>query len=160
MKATDLLRQEHEMLRMLLSGIADPEVRSPEERRLMFKTIKEELECHARLEEEILYRAVVKLRSRLARSRARDGLEGHHDLDALLAELDQMEPDDPLFMRRLQELREVVDHHIREEEEVVFAHASSVLSEDRLERLGHEIERRRSLLGRELVGAAAPRHQF
>lgn len=145
MKATDLLRRAHERFRALFS---DHLGSRPEKKREIFRALKEELEIHARIEEELFYPAVVRVRSGEARAIVRDGLQEHQILEGLLAEIDQMDPGDERYDERIKNLRENVERHLHDEEDRIFAQASSHLSESRLEKIGSDMEaRRRKLLG-------------
>src|SRR5688500_14042357 len=105
MKATDLLRRAHERFRALFS---DHFGSRPEKKREIFRALKEELEIHARIEEELFYPAVVRVRSGEARAIVREGLHEHQILEGLLAEIDQMDPGDERYDERIKNLRENV----------------------------------------------------
>jgi iron-sulfur cluster repair protein YtfE (RIC family) len=148
MKATDVLRRAHERFRALF---ADHFGSGPEKKRAIFRALKEELEIHARLEEELFYPAVVRVRSDEARSIVRDGLHEHQIMEGLLAEIEQMDAADERYDERIKNLRENVEHHLRDEEDRIFAQALSHLSESRLEKIGSDMEaRKRKLRGASL----------
>lgn len=145
MKATDVLRQAHERFRALF---ADHLGSQRDKKREIFRALKEELEIHARIEEELFYPAVVRVRSDEARAIVRNGLQEHQILEGLLAEIDQMDAGDERYDERIKDLRENVERHLHDEEDGIFAQALSHLSESRLEKIGSDMEaRRRKLLG-------------
>jgi hemerythrin superfamily protein len=145
MKATDLLRAAHERFRALFAEYLGS---AREQKREIFRKIKEELQLHARIEEELFYPAVVRVRSSEARSVVRDGLEEHQILEGLLAEIDQMDAGDERYDERIRNLKENVERHLHDEEERIFTQALSHLSEARLEKIGHDMEaRKRKLKG-------------
>jgi hemerythrin-like domain-containing protein len=143
MKATDVLRSAHELFRSLFAEYPGA---SPARKREIFRAIKEELEIHARIEEELFYPAVVRVRSDEARSIVRGGLEEHQIMEGLLAELDQMDTGDRGYDERVTALRENVERHLHVEEERIFTQAVSHLSEARLEKIGSEMEARKKKL--------------
>ena len=145
MKATELLRQAHERFRALF---ANHLASRPDQKRESFRALKEELEIHARIEEELFYPAVVRTRSDEARRIVRDGLHEHQIMEGLLAEIDQMDVGDERWDERFKNLRESVERHLHDEEDRIFAQALSRLSESRLEKIGSDMEaRRKKLLG-------------
>jgi hemerythrin-like domain-containing protein len=144
MKATELLRNAHALFRRL---VAEHRGSSPERKREIFRTLKKELEIHAKVEEELFYPAVVKLRSGEARAVVRNGLEEHQALEGLLAEIDQMDVKDERYDERIAVLRDSLERHLRDEEERIFTQALSHLSEARLEKIGSDMEARRDKLG-------------
>jgi hemerythrin-like domain-containing protein len=144
MKATDVLRKAHERFRALF---AEHIGSGREKKREVFRALKEELQIHARIEEELFYPAVVRVRSSEARSIVRRGLQEHQILEGLLAEIEQMDAGDERYDDRIIELRENVERHVRDEEERIFTQALSHLSEARLEKIGSDMEaRKRKLL--------------
>ena len=143
MKATDVLRSAHEVFRKLLSEYHGA---SPARQREIFRSIKKELEIHARIEEELFYPAVVKVRSGEARAVVRNGLEEHQILEGLLAEIDQMDARDDRYDDRMTALRESLERHLHGEEELIFVQASSHLSDARLEKIGTDMEARKKVL--------------
>jgi hemerythrin superfamily protein len=136
MRATDLLRQEHDAVRALFVRYADASAR---ERPALVHAIRDELALHTRAEEEVFYPAVRRVRSGTTRDTVKEALEEHHHVDGLLAELDETESEDPRFEERFGELRRRVLAHLADEEARLFAEAHHHLSEDRLERLGAQI---------------------
>jgi len=145
MKATDVLRKAHERFRALF---AEHVGSGRDKKREIFRAIKEELEIHTRIEEELFYPAVVRVRSNEARAIVRDGLQEHQIVEGLLAEIDQMDPRDARYDERVDALRDNVERHLRDEEERIFAQALSHLSEARLEKIGSDMEaRKRKLRG-------------
>jgi len=143
MKATDVLRSAHERFRNLF---AEYQGASPARKREIFRAIKDELEIHTRLEEELFYPVVVRVRSDEARAIVRGGLEEHQIVEGLLAEIDQMDTGDQGYDERVTALRENVERHLRVEEERIFAQALSHLSEARLEKIGSDMEARKKKL--------------
>ena len=143
MKATDVLRSAHELFRKLFT---EHRGSAPDKKREIFRTLKRELEIHARIEEELFYPAVVRLRSSEARAIVRHGLKEHQILEGLLAEIDQMDERDQSYDERMASLRENLERHLRDEEERIFAQALSHLSEARLEKIGSDMQARKQKL--------------
>jgi hypothetical protein len=136
MDATALLKEDHEVLRRLFrSYVATADV---EARRRAVKHIKSVLEEHSRIEEEVFYPAVMRVRSEQAKDCVRVGLEDHHVLDGIVAEIDQLEPEDADFDAKVRTLQQSVERHLLDEERM-FAQARIHLTDERLERLGREM---------------------
>jgi iron-sulfur cluster repair protein YtfE (RIC family) len=138
--ATAMLARDHERLRQLLEDLAEAAAAGDVERKkALFRTFKAALHVHATLEEEVFYPAVMKLRSAWAREAVRDALEEHQAVDSIVAELDQMEPEDRQYDAKVEGLRASVEHHIGEEERAMFAEARNHLTDDRLQALGRQM---------------------
>ena len=143
MDATTLLRNDHEAVDRLFTQLIGTGHTDVASRRMIFRLIKTELEAHSRIEEDVFYPAVMRLRSAQAREAVRSALEDHQVIDGILAEIDQMEPDDPRFTSRVAALRQSVERHVLAEEGALFAEALIHLTDERLETLGRQMEARR-----------------
>ena len=138
--ATAILARDHEQLRRLLVDLADASATGAFDRKKeLFRVFKAALHIHATLEEEVFYPAVMKLRSAWAREAVREALEEHQAVDSIVAEIDQMEPEDNQYDAKLLGLRASVEHHISQEESAMFAEARNHLTDDRLQALGRQM---------------------
>ena len=112
------LRQEHEEVKSLLSDLQDAE--SAEERTQLVKSIKAALIPHTKAEEEVVYDAVIGTAEEQAET---DGLEGYLERELAaqtLERLEQADPTSPEHKATAKVLRELVEHHIKEEESSVW----------------------------------------
>ena len=138
--ATAMLARDHAYLRRLLEGLAEAAAAGDFARKkALFRALKSCLNVHATLEEEVFYPAVMKLRSAGVREAVREALEVHQAVDSIVAEIDQMEPEDRQYDAKLQGLRASVEHHIGEEERAMFTEARNHLTDDRLQALGRQM---------------------
>jgi hemerythrin superfamily protein len=150
MDATTLLKRDHEAVRELFRAF-DEAGSDTEARRSLYRHIRQELQTHSRVEEHVFYPAVMRLRAEPAREAVRDALEDHHVVDGLLAELDQLEPEDARYGEKMRTLQQSVERHITSEEDALFAQARIHLTDERLERLGRDMAVLRESLGESLV---------
>jgi hemerythrin superfamily protein len=150
MDATMLLKQDHETVRELFRAF-DEAGSDDDARRSLYRHIRQELQTHSRVEEHVFYPAVMRLRAEPAREAVRDALEDHHMVDGLLAELDQLEPEDVRYGEKMRTLQQSVERHITSEEDALFAQARIHLTDERLERLGRDMAVLRESLGGEPV---------
>jgi hypothetical protein len=114
----------------------------------LFERIVDELEVHARAEEEIFYPAV-----RAASRRIADAEAGHQHLRAIIGEVEGREAGSSEFSAGVRQVKQVVMAHVMEEESGVFLDAER-LGTPELERLGAAILERKEALSR-TVGRAA-----
>ena len=150
MEATSLLMRDHEAVRRLFRKFAEAGS-DIDARRTLYRHIRQELQTHSRVEEHVFYPAVMRLRAEPAREAVRDALEEHHVVDGLLAELDQLEPEDARYGEKMRTLQQSVERHIVAEEEALFSQARIHLTDERLERLGNDMATMRESLGGEPV---------
>ena len=154
MDATALLKNDHDAVRALFRAFTEARG-DAETRRGLYRSIRQQLQTHSRIEEQVFYPAVMRVRAEPAREAVREALEDHHLMDGLLAELDQLEPDDAGYEEKMGALRESVERHIEDEEEAMFAQARIHLTDERLERLGRDMALLRESLEGEPVGSGA-----
>lgn len=151
MDATTLLKRDHDAVRQLFRAFAEAGG-DVDVRKSLYRTIRQELQTHSRVEEQVFYPAVMRVRAEPAREAVREALEDHHIVDGLLAELDQLEPEDIRYGEKMRTLQESVERHIDEEEDTMFAQARIHLTDERLERLGRDMALLKESLGGEPVG--------
>ena len=114
----------------------------------LFATIKGELTLHEVIEEEIFYPELK------AHPKAVDivleGVQEHHVVDLLMAELEQLDVDDESWGAKAKVMHENVEHHMEEEEGDMFKKARQVFDRDELDDLGRRMAERRVTAAREL----------
>ena len=152
MDATTLLKRDHDAVRELFRAFGEAGSDN-EARRSLYRHIRQELQTHSRVEEHVFYPAVMRLRADPAREAVRDALEDHHVVDGLLAELDQLEPEDARYGEKMRTLQQSVERHITSEEDALFAQARIHLTDERLERLGRDMAVLRESLGGESLAS-------
>jgi len=115
----DVLRTEHNEVKKLLSELV--ETTSAPTRKSLLKKIKLALVPHVRAEEKIVYDAIIAQKDKNEKT---DGEEGYleHDLaDKMLATLGKISnAASPEFSAAAKVLKELVEHHIEEEESNVW----------------------------------------
>ena len=133
-ESTDILetlKQEHEHVKDLLQDLAD--AKTPAQRRNLVQTIKAALVPHTKAEEKVVYDAVIALRDKDAQM---DGHEGYMEHEWAAKTLQRLEgianPASPEHKAAGKVLKELVGHHIDEEEKNVWADVKKHFSaEDR-----------------------------
>jgi hypothetical protein len=138
MRATDLLRQDHEHVQALFQRL---EAAGPgDERQSLLDEIADELEVHAQIEEEIFYPA-----AREVSARVDDHVAGHQHLRSVIGQTQGHDPASAEFLRGALLIRQVVVTHVAEEEGGLFLDAAR-LGPEALERLGARMEERKQTL--------------
>jgi hemerythrin superfamily protein len=156
MEATALLKRDHDAVRKLFRAFVEA-MDDGEARRGLFRAIRQALQTQSRIEEQVFYPAVMRVRAEPAREAVREALEEHHLVDGLIAELDQLDADDTGYVEKVRALQESVERHLEDEEQSMFAQARIHLTDERLERLGRDMALLRATLadGDELEERAA-----
>jgi iron-sulfur cluster repair protein YtfE (RIC family) len=125
----DTLKKEHDEVKDLLKNLSDAE--TPAQRRNLVQKIKAALVPHTKAEEKIVYNAVIALRDKNAQM---DGYEGYLEHECAAKTLQRLESignaASPEHKAAGKVLKELVEHHIEEEERNVWADVKEHFSDD------------------------------
>src|ERR1043165_932469 len=94
LKATDLLKEDHDKVRKLFKEYKDASEGAKASRKRLIEQISQELEVHTRLEEQIFYPACRKLHDPEARRIVGESMEEHTIVKRLIKELAGLGPDE------------------------------------------------------------------
>jgi hemerythrin-like domain-containing protein len=120
------LRKEH---REVLS-ILDQLVEGDAEKGQLFSKLKEKLIPHLKAEEKVFYPTL--LEGEESREDTLEAFEEHHVTELLFKEIDKMENSDERWGAKVKVLKELVNHHIKEEERNIFRVAKKEIKEEKL----------------------------
>ncbi len=132
MKIFEALRKDHDKQRALIKVLVDTEGES-EVRSDFYQQLKEELKIHAIAEERHFYAPLMKSDATIGLSR--HGIAEHHQIDELIAKLDETDSSSSQWLKIMKELAHKVEHHLAEEEKEFFQQAGKALSEEEKEDL-------------------------
>ena len=129
-----LLESDHRRFEDLLKQGEETTERAVNARTTLLDRLTAALNVHELIEEKVLYPAL-KPHSE-AREVVLEGFEEHHVADVLVKELHDLAKDNERWGAKFKVLQESIEHHIEEEENVMFPAARRVLSADALQQLG------------------------
>jgi hemerythrin superfamily protein len=134
----DTLKKEHDEVKSLLSDLEDAP--SAQERQKLVQRIKDALVPHTKAEEKVVYDAIISLADEEAET---DGLEGyleHEWASKTLQRLEQADPTSPEHKATAKVLKDLVEHHIEEEESNVWSDVRNHFDEQARARMNVEFE--------------------
>lgn len=134
------LKREHEVQKELARKIMQTSGDSPE-RRELFAEFYLEAESHAAAEEQTFYAALIEQPD--GQPKARHSVHEHKKAADLLCELKEMDMSSGGWIQKFEKLKEELEHHIREEENEVFARARKLLSAATADKLAARFEKRK-----------------
>jgi hemerythrin superfamily protein len=149
MNVITLLKDDHEKVSKLFKSYeAAKEAESDNDKEQIFGQICEELSAHAEAEEELFYPAVDAhgQGDEKAQDTVKEAHEEHKLVKTLLAELEEMSASDEQYDAKVKVLKDLVEHHVEEEEGQMMPKAKKLLSSDELEQLGAQVESRKEEL--------------
>jgi iron-sulfur cluster repair protein YtfE (RIC family) len=146
MDAIKMLKDDHRKVKDLIREYADAGDDAFKVKQQIADQVFAELEVHTMLEEEIFYPAVTAKTDDEGKSHVAEGMEEHHIVKTLIAELKTLTPEDEAFAAKFKVLSENVEHHIKEEEDELLPDAKNKLGHDGIEVLGEQMASRRKEL--------------
>lgn len=156
MNAIDLLRKDHETVKGLLDRLSSTTERGVKTRVELLHKIEQELMVHTDIEEEIFYPAYKEAGKKEQAVMTAEAKEEHRTVDSLvLPDLLNTDPASVEFSGRVKVLKELLEHHIEEEEKELFPEARRLLGAEQLKELGKAMEARKTLMKKSLQAKAA-----
>ncbi|MCE9669623.1 hemerythrin domain-containing protein [Myxococcus stipitatus] len=137
MNALELLTRQHDEVKELFERYEKLPDHADARRRELFVMIADRLGAHTAIEEQFFYPAA---KARDTEDLLREALEEHLSAKRIIADLLEMEPDDPEFDAKMMVLKEQVEHHVEEEEGDLFKKVRKLLSREALDDLGIQME--------------------
>jgi len=132
MNATSLLESQHRkveaLFKKLESGRSDPTV--------VLEELANSLAAHMAIEQEIFYPAIREVDSDLVN----ESYEEHSLAEMALKRLLATDPENEAFSARVTALKELIQHHVEEEEQELFPEVHKALYEDQLTALAKRMK--------------------
>lgn len=125
-----MLKKDHKEVKDILTQLEETENKS-KKRDELFQKLKEELVPHMKAEEIAFYKPM--LAKKEARKVTLEGGEEHHVSDMVFKELEKMSKGQDQWAAKLSVFKELMEHHIKEEESTIFKTAKKVLSQTKFQ---------------------------
>ena len=149
--ALDLLKEDHKRVDKLFRDFESVDRDDPDAMQELVEIACMELQIHSILEEEIFYpavRAKVEDDDQEQQDLLNEAEVEHETVDDIIAKLQELEPDDPMYAAYFNVLSEYVKHHVQEEETTLFPSVKSMQLD--LQQLGEDMRLRREELFAEM----------
>jgi hemerythrin superfamily protein len=129
MSIFDVLKKDHDKVKGLFKQITRKK-ESPEN---IFPQIQHELEMHFQGEEKLLY-PFLKEKAE-THDITMESMEEHNVSKKELSELSSLSTDDEWFSPKIKVLQELINHHIEDEETLLFKKAKKVMGKQQAEEM-------------------------
>ena len=148
MDALKLLKTDHKKVKTLFGEVEELGDRASAQRKKLFQQIDEELTIHSKIEETIFY---PEFRRRAGKGEEREEVleayEEHNVVKTIIGELENLDPKDETYKPKLSLLKELVEHHVKEEEGPMFKMARELFDQEELDELGERLMEAKQELG-------------
>ena len=143
--AITMLKADHAAVKKLLRQLNETTERAVKERERLVSEIERALKTHAQLEEEVFYPAFkAAAEDTDAEDLFYEAAEEHHVVDMVLPALKAADPKSPEFTAKAKVLKDLIEHHVMEEEGEMFVQARKLFEDSQLRELGELMETRRA----------------
>ena len=129
----DTLQAEHDEVQELLGKLVGSD--SGREQKQLVARIKNGLVPHTKAEEKVVYDAVLALRGKDPKIDGNEGYIEHGLADATLKKLDKFTANTPEFKAAAKVLKELISHHVEEEERNIWAQVKGNFSDEQREEM-------------------------
>lgn len=148
MDALKLLKEDHKKVKTLFGEVEELGDRASTQRSKLFQQIDRELTVHSKIEETIFY---PEFRKRAQDSEEREEVleayEEHNIVKTLIGELENLDPKDETYKPKLSVLKEMVNHHVKEEEGTMFKMAREIFDKEELDEIGERLMEAKEEMG-------------
>ncbi len=139
----EVLHKDHELFKNILSKLKQLSSTESKRREELFGEFKLGIEPHTKAEEGVFYPPLKE--NKESYEDVLESVEEHHVISLILGELDLMPKQLDQWRAKLRVCKEVVEHHIVEEEDKIFKAAAKLLSREQMQAIfeGFLMERER-----------------
>lgn len=134
----DSLKQDHQSIKHILDQMVATSEADVSLRLQLFNRLKVEFLGHTRAEDKMFYPKLEQHRS--THDLALEAEEEHAAAETMLRELESTDVKDEHWRAKASVLREMILHHVQEEENELFPKAQQIFSEEEAVRMCHQFE--------------------
>ncbi len=132
----DTLQAEHDEVQELLEKLTRSE--NGREQKQLVARIKQALVPHTKAEEQVVYDPVAALSGEKSKIDGAEGYTEHALASATLLQLDKLAANTPQFKAAAKVLKELVDHHVQEEEKNIWEEVKENFSAGQREQMNRD----------------------
>ncbi len=143
-KFLEILKKDHELFKNALLQLKETAGTESMRREKLFRNFKLSIEPHTKAEEEVFYPPLQA--NRESYDDVLESIEEHHVINLIIGELDLMPKELDQWKAKLQVCKEIVEHHIIEEEDKIFRAATKILRTEQMRAILEDFLRERERL--------------
>ncbi len=132
----DTLQAEHDEVQELLRKLTKSD--NGREQKSLLAQVKQALVPHTKAEEQVVYDPVSALSGEEAKIDGAEGYTEHALASATLMQLDKLTANTPEFKASAKVLKELIDHHVQEEERNIWAQVKQNFSAEQREQMNRD----------------------
>lgn len=137
------IKSEHEDFRKVADKIDETTDRAEKTRNEQFAKLKRDIKTHHESEEVVLVPVLKDHKE--TKDYGLEIVEEHHVLDGLMDELTDLDVTDEKWGVKFGVFKEILEHHLEDEETKIADEAEKIIDKDKLKELGDEFEKEREI---------------
>lgn len=141
MNIFDRIKQDHDAARDVIEKLKATTPRAWKTRRELFDKLKIDMWAHHKIEEAVFYSHLRAGKD--MHGEAMEAYNEHHMANGVFEELDTFPVDSEEWMMKFKALCELVEHHMKEEEEDFFPAAKKIIPKEVAALMGEAFDRRK-----------------
>lgn len=138
MDVFEVLKKDHQEAREMFKKIEGLSAGAKKTREDVYGKLKQELLRHALAEEKAFYPQFRQQRE--THDLVEEGYSEHDHVKKMLKKIDAMPVDSDDWMDAIRDLKEAVEHHVKEEENELFPKIRKMIEKDRAEELAEQVQ--------------------
>lgn len=143
-----MLKKDHKEVKGILGQLTETKGGAVKKRDELFLKLRVELVPHMKAEESTFYPPL--LAKKESRDDAMEGVEEHHVSDMVLKELETMPKGEDQWGAKMAVFKELVEHHIKDEESKVFKSAEKALDHDEIQNIMKQFDQEKQKIKKSL----------
>ncbi len=144
----DEITKDHDEVKDLLTKLSESSEGAVKTREKGFGQLKEELLPHLKAEEAAFYPSLMKKDE--GRKHSLEAIEEHALTQQVLQQMEKLGVQDEVWEAKLKVLKDLVEHHIEEEEEEIFKIAKQELKKDELQKIFQNFQKEKEKVKKKL----------
>lgn len=144
MNIYDRIKKDHADAREVINKLKETTARAEKTRTELFGNLKLDLWAHHKVEEAVFYSYIRDTTP--MNKEAYEGLNEHHIVNGLIEELDTFPVTSEEWGVKFGTLAEILDHHLKEEEDEFFKKAKKIISKEAADLMGQRFDSRKRVV--------------
>jgi hemerythrin-like domain-containing protein len=135
MDVFDIIREDHQAVQKILNDMQETSSRATQRRQEDVTKFTQLIEPHMMAEEEVFYPQARERGESKLREHVIEAYDEHRIAKMVLAELQKMSPQDEAWLPKAKVLKDLIEHHIEEEEGELFEEARKALNQQQIQQI-------------------------
>jgi hemerythrin-like domain-containing protein len=140
MDVFDIIREDHQAVQKILNDMQETSSRATQRRQEDVTKFTQLIEPHMMAEEEVFYPQARERGESKLREHVIEAYDEHRIAKMVLAELQKMSPQDEAWLPKAKVLKDLIEHHIEEEEGELFEEARKALNQQQIQQITQQFQ--------------------